>query len=62
MILRKLIETLHSERGMFVHETALTLLTTWSQQDQNPYEELRRVVRNNEMISPAQAASEVASE
>ena len=62
VILRKLIETLRNERGMFVHETALTLLATWSQQGQNPYEELRRVVRNNEMISPAQAVPEVASE
>ena len=62
VILRKLIGTLRNERGMFVHETALTLLATWSQQGHNPYEELRRVVRNNEMISPAQAVPEVASE
>jgi transposase len=62
VILRKLIGTLRNERGMFVHETALTLLATWSQQGQNPYEELRRIVRNNEMISPAQAIPEVASE
>jgi transposase len=61
VILRKLIGTLRNERGMFVHETALTLLATWSQQGQNPYEELQRVVRNNEMISPNQAVPEVAS-
>jgi transposase len=61
VILRKLIGTLRNERGMFVHETALTLLATWSQQGHNPYEELQRVVRNNEMISPDQAVAEVAS-
>jgi transposase len=61
VILRKLIGTLRNERGMFVHETALTLLATWSQQGHNPYEELQRVVRNNEMISPDQAVPEVAS-
>ncbi|EMA56183.1 IS66 family transposase (plasmid) [Halococcus dombrowskii] len=61
VILRKLIGTLRNERGMFVHETALTLLATWSQQGRNPYEELQRVVRNNEMISPDQAVPEVAS-
>ncbi|EMA54442.1 hypothetical protein C450_06435 [Halococcus salifodinae DSM 8989] len=52
MILRKLIGTLRNERGMFVHETVLSLLTTWSQQGQNPYEQLRRVARDNEMMSP----------
>jgi transposase len=61
VILRKLIGTLRNERGMFVHETALTLLATWSQQGHNPYEELQRVVQDNEMISPAQAVPEVAS-
>ena len=52
VILRKLIGTLRNERGMFVHETVLTLLATWNQQGQNPYEEFQRVVRRNEMISP----------
>ncbi len=61
MILRKLIGTLRNERGMFVHETVLSLLATWSQQGQNPYEQLQRVVRDNEMISPTQAVPEIAS-
>jgi hypothetical protein len=44
---------------MFVHERVLSLLATWSQQGQNPYEQLQRVVQNNEMISPAQAVPRV---
>jgi transposase len=61
VILRKLIGTLRNERGMFVHETVLSLLATWSQQGRNPYDQLQRVVRDNEMISPSQAVPEVAS-
>jgi transposase len=59
VILRKLIGTLRNDRGMFVHETLLSLLATWSQQGRNPYEELRRVVRDNEMLSRDQATPEV---
>jgi transposase len=61
VILRKLIGTLRNERGMFVHETVLSLLATWSQQGRNPYNQLQRIARDNEMISPAQAVPEVAS-
>ena len=61
VILRKLIGTLRNERGMFVHETVLSLLATWSQQGLNPYDQLRRVARENMMISPAHAVPEVAS-
>jgi transposase len=61
VILRKLVGTLRNERGMFVHETVLSLLATWSQQGLNPYEQFQRVARNNEMISPAQAVPEVAA-
>jgi transposase len=61
VILRKLIGTLRNERGMFVHETVLSLLATWSQQGLNPYDQLQRIVRDNEMISPTQAAPEVTS-
>ena len=50
VVLRKLIGTLRNDRGMFVHETLLSLLATWSQQGRNPYEELKRVTRDNEMI------------
>ncbi len=53
--LRKIIGTLRTNRGMFVHETLLSLLALWRQQGRNPYEELRRVVNNNEMISRAHA-------
>jgi transposase len=55
VVLRKIIGTLQNDRGMFVHETILSLLATWGQQGRNPYEELKRVVRDNEMISRAHA-------
>ena len=51
VVLRKIIGTLRNDRGMFVHETILSLLATWRQQGRNPYEELRRAVSSNEMIS-----------
>ncbi|MWV41039.1 IS66 family transposase [Natrialba sp. INN-245] len=59
VVLRKIIGTLRNDRGMFVHETILSLLATWRQQGRNPYEELRRVVNNNEMISRAHAVPAV---
>jgi hypothetical protein len=37
------------------------LLATWSQQGRNPYNQLQRVTRDNEMISPTQSVPEVAS-
>ena len=61
VVLRKLIGTLRNDRGMFVHETLLSLLATWSQQGRNPYDELKRVARDNEMISRAHAVPAVAS-
>ncbi|MFC7056854.1 IS66 family transposase [Halovenus salina] len=61
VVLRKLIGTLRNDRGMFVHETLLSLLATWSQQGRNLYEELKRVARDNEMISRAHAVPVVAS-
>jgi transposase len=61
VVLRKLIRTLRNDRGMFVHETLLSLLATWSQQGRNPYEELKRVARDNEMISRAHAVPAVES-
>jgi len=59
VVLRKLIGTLRNDRGMFVHETVLSLLATWRQQGRNPYDELKRVSRDNEMISRAQAVPAV---
>lgn len=32
VVLRKIIGTLRNDRGMFVHETLLSLLSTWCQQ------------------------------
>jgi transposase len=46
---------------MFVHETLLFLLATWRQHRHNPYEELKRVVRDIEMISRAHAVPAVES-
>jgi len=59
VVLRKIIGTLRNDRGMFAHETILSLLATWRQQGRNPYEELRRVVSSNEMISRAHAVPAV---
>ena len=59
VVLRKIIGTLRNDRGMFVHETILSLLATWRQQGRNPYEELRRVVNSNEMISRTHAVPAV---
>ncbi|SEP22926.1 Transposase [Halogranum amylolyticum] len=59
VVLRKIIGTLRNERGMFVHETLLSLLATWRQQGRNPYEELKRVVKSNEMISRTHAVPAV---
>ena len=56
---RKIIRTLRNDRGMFVHETLLSLLATWSQQGRNPYDELKRVARDNEMVSRYQAVPAV---
>ena len=60
VVLRKMIGTLRNDRGMFVHETLLSLLATWHQQGHNPYEELQRVA-NNEMISRSDAVPAVES-
>jgi len=60
VVLRKIIGTLRNDRGMFVHETFLSLLATWRQQGRNPYEErIFRVVSSNEMISRAHAVPAV---
>ncbi|UOO96820.1 IS66 family transposase (plasmid) [Halococcus dombrowskii] len=61
VVLRKIIGTLRNDRGMFVHETLLSLLATWRQQGRNPYEEFKRVARDNELISRSQAVPAVAS-
>jgi hypothetical protein len=44
-----------------VYETLLSLLAARRQQGRNPYDEFKRVVRNNEMISRGQTVPAVAS-
>ena len=61
VVLRKIIGTLRNNRGMFVYETVLSLLAPESQQGRNPYEELQRVARDNEMISRIHALPAVES-
>jgi transposase len=61
VVLRKIIGTLRTGSGMFVHETVLSLLETWRQQGNNPYDELKRVVRDNEMGSRCEVVPAVDS-
>jgi hypothetical protein len=61
VVLRKIIGTLRNDRGMYVHETLLSLLATCRQQGSNSYDEFKRIVRNNDMISRAQTVPAVAS-
>jgi hypothetical protein len=51
VVLQKLLGALRNDRGMFVYDTVLSLMMTWRQQGRNPYDELKRVPWNNEMIS-----------
>lgn len=59
VVLRKIIGTLRNDRGMFVHDTLLSLVATWHQQDRNPHDELERVIRSNEMMSRTHAVPAV---
>jgi len=59
VVLRKIIGTLRNDRGMFVHETILSPAGDVAPAGRNPYEELRRVVSSNEMISRAHAVPAV---
>jgi transposase len=43
--IRRIIGQLQNEKGMRLHETFLSLLRTWKQQDKNPYSELQRLAR-----------------
>jgi transposase len=45
IVLRNVIGTLRNEKGMWLHETFLSLLETWRQQDRDPYGELQRLAR-----------------
>ncbi|KXA95364.1 hypothetical protein AKJ65_01940 [candidate division MSBL1 archaeon SCGC-AAA259E19] len=42
---RKIIGGLRSKKGMKIHETIMTLLTTWKQQDLDPYQEMIKAVK-----------------
>jgi len=43
---RKIIGGLRSQKGMEIHETIMTLLTTWKQQDLDPYREMVKAVKS----------------
>jgi phage baseplate assembly protein W len=43
VVLRKIMGTLRTESGRFTHETLLSLVATWKQQDRHPYDELKRM-------------------
>ncbi len=43
--IRRIIGQLQNKKGMRLHETFLSLLRTWKQQDKNPYSELQRLAR-----------------
>lgn len=45
VVLQKIIGTLRTESGRFAHETLLSLVAIWKQQNRNPYDELKRVSR-----------------
>jgi len=53
---RKIIGTLRNDRRMFVHETLLSLLATSRQQGRNPYEKLKRIVRDNDDFTDSRCA------
>ncbi|KXB08441.1 transposase [candidate division MSBL1 archaeon SCGC-AAA382M17] len=42
---RKIIGGLRSEKGMKIHETIMTLLTTWKQQGLDPYKEMVKATK-----------------
>jgi len=43
--IRRIIGQLQNEKGMQLHETFLSLLRTWKQQEKNPYSELQRLAQ-----------------
>jgi len=43
--MRRIIRTLKNEKGMRLHETFLSLLRTWKQQNANLYQELKRLAK-----------------
>ncbi len=43
---RKIIGGLRSEKGKEIHETIMTLLTTWKQRNLDPYQEMIKTVKS----------------
>ena len=41
VVQRKIIGTLRNEKGVRIHETIMTMLATWKQQNLNTFEQLR---------------------
>lgn len=44
VVIRKIIGTLRNEKGTMIHETIMSCLATWKQQDLNPYDEIIKQV------------------
>ena len=61
MARREIIGALRTDLRMFVCETVLSLLAPRRQQGRDPYEELQRVARDNEMVPWSDAAPAVDS-
>ena len=61
MARRKTTGTLRTNLRMFVYQTVLSLLAPRRQQGRDPYDELQRVARDNEMVSRSDAVPAVDS-
>ncbi len=46
VIHRKIIGGLRTQKGVKIHETIMTLLTTWRQQNKDPYQEMIKTVKS----------------
>jgi hypothetical protein len=44
VVLRKITGTLRNEKGTVVNEVMMSLITTWKQQNKNPFLELRTLL------------------
>ena len=44
VVQRKIIGTLRNEKGMFMHETAMSVIPTWENMGLNPHEELMKLL------------------
>ncbi len=46
VVIRKIIGTLRNEKGTYIHETVMSLLATWKERDQDPYDEMLKILRS----------------